>query len=146
MKKLLMTLAVVFFGMTYASAQENPNAPVMTFESTVMDYGTIEQDANGVRVFEFTNTGKEPLIISNLRGSCGCTVPDQSIVNKPIAPGESAEIKVRYDTHRVGRFQKSVTVTSNASQGTIVLTIKGNVRQAQTTPVNENTPTSRVSR
>ncbi|TNE31412.1 MAG: DUF1573 domain-containing protein, partial [Bacteroidetes bacterium] len=130
----------------YASAQENPNAPVMTFESTVMDYGTIEQDANGVRVFEFTNTGKEPLIISNLRGSCGCTVPDQSIVNKPIAPGESAEIKVRYDTHRVGRFQKSVTVTSNASQGTIVLTIKGNVRQAQTTPVNENTPTSRVSR
>lgn len=144
---MLMTLAVVFLGWNFAAAQEaNPNAPVISFENTVIDYGTIDQDANGVRVFTFTNTGQEPLIISNLRGSCGCTVPDQSIVNKPIAPGETAEIKVRYDTHRIGRFQKTVTVTSNARPGTAVLTIKGNVRQAQTTPVNENSSSSRVSR
>ncbi|NVK26591.1 MAG: DUF1573 domain-containing protein [Flavobacteriia bacterium] len=149
MKKMLMTLAVAAFGLMSVNAvaqEENPNAPVLEFEQNVIDYGTIDQDSDGNRFFKFTNTGEEPLIISNVRGSCGCTVPDRSVVNKPFAPGQSGELRVKYDTHRLGRFQKRVTVTSNASQGTINLTIKGVVQQAQTTPVNENQESSRVSR
>ncbi len=148
MKKMLTTLAIALFGFTFVQAQEesNENAPVLTFEQDVIDYGTIDRNANGTRVFVFTNTGEEPLIISNLQGSCGCTTPDRSIVNRPFAPGETGELKVRYDTNRLGRFQKTVTVTSNAQRPTMRLTIKGNVRQPQTTPVNENSESSRVSR
>lgn len=144
-----MTLAVVALGWNAAQAQEeaaNPNAPKLEFEEMVIDYGTIDQDADGVRYFKFTNNGEEPLIISNVQGSCGCTVPDRSILNRPYAPGEEGELKVRYDTHRLGRFQKTVRVTSNANPRVVTVTIKGNVRQAQTTPVNESTEGSRVSR
>lgn len=149
MKKMLMTLAVVALGWNTAIAQaeeSNPNAPKIEFEERVIDYGTIARNSDGVRVFHFTNNGEEPLIISNVRGSCGCTVPDRGILNKPYAPGESGELKVRYDTNRLGPFQKTVTVNSNAAQSTITLTIKGNVQQPQTTPVNENEESSRVSR
>lgn len=148
MKKFLLTLAVATFGLTstYAQEETNPNAAVLEFEQNVIDYGTIERNSNGTRVFKFTNTGQEPLIITNVKGSCGCTVPDRAILNKPFAPGESGELKVRYDTNRLGRFQKNVTVNSNATQGTIRLTIKGVVNQPQTTPVNEESETSRVSR
>ncbi len=147
MKKMLMTLAVAMFGFTFANAQEtNPNAPVLTFEQNVIDYGTIDRNSNGTRVFNFTNEGQEPLIINNVQGSCGCTVPDRSILNRPYAPGESGELKVRYDTNRMGPFQKTVTVTSNATQRQIRVTIKGEVVQPQTTPTNEETESSRVSR
>ncbi len=148
MKKMLTTLAIAVFGFTFAQAQQesNENAPEITFEENVIDYGTIDRNSNGTRVFVFTNTGQEPLIISNLQGSCGCTTPDRSIVNRPFAPGESGELKVRYDTNRLGRFQKTVTVTSNAKSSSVRLTIKGNVREPQTTPVNENSESSRVSR
>lgn len=147
MKKMLMTLAVAMFGFTFANAQEtNPNAPVLTFEQNVIDYGTIDRNSNGTRVFNFTNEGQEPLIINNVQGSCGCTVPDRSILNRPYAPGESGELKVRYDTNRMGPFQKTVTVTSNATQRQIRVTIKGEVVQPRTTPTNEETESSRVSR
>lgn len=112
----------------------NPNAPVMTFESEVIDYGTIEYGSDGVRVFKFKNTGKEPLIISNAVGSCGCTTP--SWPKEPIKPGETGEIKVKYDTNRVGGIDKNVTITSNASTPTKVLKIKGTVK-----PQNNPAPT-----
>lgn len=153
MKKMLMTLAVVALGWNFANAQAtteapatNPNAPVLEFDQTVIDYGTIERNSDGVRIFTFTNTGEEPLIITNVSGSCGCTVPDRSILNKPFAPGESGELRVRYDTNRLNRFQKTVTVRSNATQGTITLTIKGVVKEKQTSPVNTEEEGSRVSR
>ena len=77
--------------------------------------------------FKFKNTGKEPLIISNATGSCGCTVPDWP--KEPIAPGATASIKVKYDTNRIGGIYKTVTVNSNAKSGSIVLTIKGTVEE-----------------
>jgi hypothetical protein len=98
---------------------------VFTFESTVIDYGTIEHNSDGVRAFTFTNTGNAPIIITQVKGSCGCTVPTKP--DGPIMPGESAEIGVKYATNRVGQFTKTVTVTSNASEPTIVLKIKGKV-------------------
>lgn len=137
---MITTLAVAFFGFTAFAqeAEKNPNAPQISFESEVVDYGTIEKGADGQREFTFTNTGKEPLIITNACGSCGCTVP--SWPKEPIAPGASATIKVKYDTQRVGPINKSVTVNSNASTPVKVLRIKGQVKKPEpvkTTPEKE---------
>jgi len=104
----------------------NPNAPKFKFETEVMDYGTIEHNADGNREFKFTNTGKEPLIISNAVGSCGCTTPQWP--KEPIKPGASAVIKVHYATERVGAFEKTVTLTSNADTPSKVIKIKGVVK------------------
>ena len=148
MKKVLLTFGLLAFIAGGVAAQsvatpatdvkiQNPNAPTMTFESEVVDYGTIEQGADGVREFKFTNNGKEPLIISNARGSCGCTVPTWP--KEPIKPGESSVIKVKYDTKRLGAINKSVTITSNAVAPTKVVRIKGKIIAPQTSPVKEST-------
>ena len=97
----------------------------ITFEKTVIDYGTVEKGANGIRDFVFTNTGDAPLIISNVKSTCGCTIPKKP--EKPIMPGESDKIQVKYDTKRVGFIRKSITVTSNASNPNIILKITGQV-------------------
>lgn len=146
MKKLVYSLALAIagtfaFGQNTEEAQptENPNSPKIEFETKVIDYGTIEKGANGKREFKFTNTGKEPLIITKAVGSCGCTVP--SWPREPIAPNGTAVIEVRYDTKRVGPFAKSVTINSNAANGVQRLKIKGKVEnkpQPKTTPENEN--------
>jgi hypothetical protein len=98
------------------------------FESKVVDYGVIEHNADGKRKFVFTNNGTDPLIIKNAKGSCGCTVPTWP--REPIAPGETAEIGVKYATNRVGKFTKTITLTTNASKKPTILTIKGEVNPA----------------
>ena len=103
----------------------NPNAPEITFVKTVHDYGTIIKGGDGSCVFEFTNTGKEPLILSRPRSSCGCTVPTWP--QYPILPGKTDKIKITYDTKRLGTIHKQVTIISNAKNPTVVLTIKGKV-------------------
>lgn len=141
MKKLFIALAFVFAGATTVSAQEaneNPNAPVISFEKTTHDFGTIEQNGNGTYAFVYTNEGKEPLQITNAKGSCGCTVPKWS--RDPLPPGETAEIEVKYDTKRVGPFNKSVTITSNASEATKVIRIKGTVKKEETAGTPTKTP------
>ncbi|MFM1878743.1 MAG: hypothetical protein RLZZ241_1609 [Bacteroidota bacterium] len=95
------------------------------FKSDTVDYGEIAKGSDGVRVFEFTNTGNAPLIISKVSSSCGCTIP--KMPEDPIAPGESGEIQVKYDTNRVGPIRKAVTVLSNADTPTVILKIKGEV-------------------
>lgn len=146
MKKVLLTFGFLAFIAGGVSAQSttspseavkiaNPNAAKITFETEVIDYGTITQGADGVREFKFTNNGKSPLIISNARGSCGCTVPTWP--NEPIKPGESSVIKVKYDTKRLGTINKSVTITSNAENATKVIRIKGKIIAPQTSPVKK---------
>lgn len=129
MKKLFFLSLFAVMALGYANAQnEAENAsegPVMTFESMVLDYGEIDQGSDPLRVAKFTNTGTEPLIISNARGSCGCTVPEWP--KDPIMPGESAEIKVRYDTKRIGMINKTVKISANDAAGTHVLQIKGKI-------------------
>ena len=95
------------------------------FKSDVIDYGTIEKGSNGVRVFEFTNTGDEPLIISKVSSSCGCTIPKKP--KDPILPGQTGQIEVKYDTNRVNPIRKTITVISNAETPTVALKIKGEV-------------------
>ncbi len=149
MKKAVLTLGVLLLTILFINAQNeqqtqqtqpvvNPNAPKMEFQNLVHDYGTIQQNADGKCEFIFKNTGKEPLVISNARGSCGCTVP--SWPHEPILPGQMNAIQVNYDTKRVGIINKTVTVESNASNSPIVLSIKGNILapQQETTPVNQN--------
>ena len=126
-------LVGLFFTMmaTFGYAQEAASTDKLgkfSFESEEINYGKIEQDANGVRVFKFTNTGKAPIVITNAKGSCGCTVPTYS--KNVIQPGEHGEIEVKYDTHRLGAFTKTVTLTSNASEPNKVLRIKGEVLAA----------------
>ena len=110
MKKILTIMAALVFCLTFTLAQEsNPvpqnneaettDGPQMVFEAETVDYGVIEQGSDPYRVFNFVNAGNEPLVIKHAKGSCGCTVP--TYPKEPIAPGSSAEIKVRYDTKRV---------------------------------------------
>jgi len=144
MRKLLLSL-VLISGFTLGNAQnvittdasktvESTNVTI-DFVSKVMDYGTIEHNADGARKFIFTNNGTEPLLIKNAKGSCGCTVPTWP--REPIAPGVTAEIGVKYATNRVGKFTKTITLTTNASKKPVILTIKGEVNPA---PKEENSP------
>ncbi len=108
-----------------ASAEATTGGPEITFEQTTIDYGVIEKGSDPYRIFTFTNTGNEPLIIKHAKGSCGCTVP--SYAKEPIEPGAAGEIKVRYDTNRMGKFNKRVTLTTNAGDEQVLLYIKGEV-------------------
>ncbi len=109
----------------------------ITFESLEHDYGNIYKGDNGECEFVFKNTGKAPLQITNARASCGCTVP--SWPRDPIAPGKKSVIKVKYDTNRLGTINKSITVTSNAVNNSVVLHIKGHISEkpAESVPAQE---------
>ncbi len=126
MKKILLALSLTL-SVLGIQAQENAAGPVMDFETSVMDYGLIEHNADGNREFVLTNTGNTPLIISNAKGSCGCTVPTWS--RDPLAPGETTKIGVKYATNRIGKFTKTITLTTNAAEKTKILTIKGEVKK-----------------
>ena len=112
------------------------NAAEITFESELHDFGTIDYAGDGKFDFKFTNTGKEPLIISDARGSCGCTVPKWP--KEPILKGQSNIVNVSYDTKRPGPFTKTVTINSNAKTPSKVITIKGMVRSQEQT--DDQTP------
>lgn len=125
---------------TPPSPMDNPNAPEITFESEVIDYGTIPYKADGNREFKVTNTGKEPLIISNCQPTCGCTLPTWP--KEPIKPGKSAIIKVHYATERVGTFDKTINITSNAKTPFKVIRIKGVVQPDPNAPFAAPLPVS----
>lgn len=103
--------------------------PIMTLESDVVDYGTIEQHGEPLRVLKFTNTGTEPLVIKNARGSCGCTVPTWP--KEPIMPGEESEIEVRYATNRLGKINKTIKITTNQGGDPQVIKVVGTVLAAE---------------
>ena len=147
MKKIVLLAVLTVFGIATSNAQtkrtikkEATPAKVetqkvegagMVFESETIDYGSIPHNADGKREFVFTNNGNKPLIITNAQGSCGCTVP--TYPKEPIAPGAKAVIGVKYATDRVGAFNKTVTLTTNAEgQASKVLTIKGTVLADET--------------
>lgn len=123
MKKLLLIL-LVSFSAGMIQAQEAKKAKI-EFTSEVIDYGEIAKGENGIRQFEFKNTGDAPLVISKVHSSCGCTIPKKP--EQPIAPGASDVIEVKYDTQRVGFIRKTITVYSNAERPTVALKIKGEI-------------------
>jgi len=128
MIKKLSLLFVCIFAVSIAYSQVKPTpiahpdapkqersaedgGPFMEFESLTVDYGTIDQHSEPLRLLKFSNNGDEPLVITNAKGSCGCTVPTWP--KEPIMPGESADIEIRYATNRVGPFTKTVKFTTN---------------------------------
>lgn len=143
MKKAVLFISAIVFGLnsysqsdtkadtssfakTSADTTAQTSDAEITFETDLHDFGDIEYGGNGTYEFKFKNTGTTPLIISNAKGSCGCTVPTYP-KDVPIKPGESQIIKVTYDTKRVGHFMKTVRVTSNAKTQVKVITIRGKV-------------------
>jgi len=135
-------IAILFVGMLSLGLMAQEKVAKIEFKTEVIDYGTIEKGSNGVRVFEFTNTGDAPLIISSVRSTCGCTVPKKP--EAPIMPGETGEIEVKYDTNRVNPIRKTITVISNADRSTVALKIKGNVIDPSKTSVMEKEEKSSV--
>jgi hypothetical protein len=130
MKKILASVLFVVVTFTISCSQTPATAEkksvlgaAIEFKTTDHDFGTIEKGGNGTYEFVFTNTGTEPLVLSNVRSSCGCTIPQWP--KDPIKSGESASIKVIYDTQRIGNFTKSISVYSNAQEAPIMLQIKG---------------------
>ncbi|AJR03658.1 DUF1573 domain-containing protein [Siansivirga zeaxanthinifaciens] len=132
MKKII---TILFIGVLSLTMNAQDKAAKIEFKTDTIDYGTIEKGANGVRVFEFTNTGDAPLIISNVTSSCGCTVP--SWTKDPVMPKASGKIEVKYDTNRVSPIRKTITVMSNATTPTVALKIKGEVIESNSSNVLE---------
>lgn len=132
MKKILSTLFMALSAVAMVAQQ-----PVITFEKTEHDFGKInESDGRVSVVFNFKNEGMAPLVLSNVRASCGCTTPTWT--KEPVEPGQTGAITVTYNPNgRPGRFQKTVTITSNASEGTKKVYIKGEVIPKQAKPVNQ---------
>ncbi len=104
------------------------------FDATTKDLGDIPQNIPAEAIYEFKNTGKEALVIQNVKPACGCTTPNYT--SEPVAPGKTGYIKASYNAASPGAFNKSITVTSNA--GTTILYIKGNVEQAPANSVPQN--------
>ncbi|MBE2245959.1 MAG: DUF1573 domain-containing protein [Candidatus Competibacteraceae bacterium] len=138
-KKLTLFSAVICFmllGISQLTAQKKMGPEFSTSKMEV-DFGEVMQNGDGVREFKFTNSGTEPLLITNAQGSCGCTIPEWP--KDPIMPGKSNVIKIKYDTSRIGQINKTVTVTTNEVEGkdgngnpiykNHVIQVKGNIKQ-----------------
>ncbi|MCQ2311259.1 MAG: DUF1573 domain-containing protein [Paludibacteraceae bacterium] len=132
MKKIFSLMAGMLIATTMM-AQE----PVITFEKTSHDFGKInESDGRVSTVFNFKNEGANPLVLSNVRASCGCTTPKWT--REPVEPGATGAITVTYNPNgRPGMFSKTITVTSNAKEQTVRLYIKGEVIPKPAQPVNK---------
>jgi hypothetical protein len=134
MKKLGFMFAFVLLYFTISCSQvsrpdfETVDGIALAFEETSYDYGKIAQGSDGTHNFVFHNTGTEPLLLNNVRSSCGCTIPEWP--KEPIPAGKTGTIKVSYNTRITGSFSKSVTVYSNAEKP-VVLVIKGTVEAAE---------------
>lgn len=120
MKKLVLMFVVALTSFAIQAQQAE-----ISFKSETIDYGQIAKGDDGLRVFEFTNTGTAPLIISDVKSTCGCTIPKKP--SGPIAPGANSTIEVKYDTNRVGPIRRTITVYSNASEPMVALKISGEV-------------------
>ncbi len=136
MKKLALITILVFLGFNSAMAQKTAK---IEFKTETLDYGEIKKGSDGVRVFEFTNTGDIDLIIKDVTSSCGCTIPTKP--ENPIKPGESGKIEVKYNTNIPGPIRKTITVYSNAEEPTKALKIKGRVLDEEVPGNKDDTDT-----
>lgn len=124
MKRISFTLLLTIVMSGVLFAQSKPEA---TFDKNVYDYGSIKEEVEvAVSEFEFTNTGKTPVVIQRVIASCGCTSP--SYTREPVLPGKKGQVKVAYQTtYRPGTFRKNIRVYTNVPDTVYTLTIKGNV-------------------
>ncbi len=132
MKRILNLTLILFLIAAFNTviAQEKPK---IVFKETTHDFGSFKESAGlQTTTFQFTNEGSVPLVLSNVRASCGCTTPKWT--REPVAPKASGEIQVTYNPkNRPGTFNKTITVSSNAETPTVVLRISGSVEQREKT-------------
>jgi hypothetical protein len=111
---------------TGANTEASKELAVISFKETTFDFGTIKQGDKVNFTFEFKNEGKVPLVVSDVKPSCGCTTPDWT--KTPIAPGESGKIDVEFNSSGKSGIQvKNVTVFANIAEGSKILQLKGNI-------------------
>ncbi len=124
---MFVSMAIMTMNAQEVKTAEAPkNGPKITFNEMEHNYGTIQKGGDGNCEFVFTNEGNEPLILSSVKASCGCTTP--SWTKEPIMPGKTGTIKVKYNTNNQGGFTKTITVMSNAvNSPRLTLKIKGKV-------------------
>jgi hypothetical protein len=123
MKKYLLVLFLMI-GVA-ASAQDAQPKTTVQWKSKTIDMGLIKQGIPAKAVYEFTNTGKTPLIISKVSTSCGCTVA--SYTKEPIAPGKKGTIEAIYNAATPGDFHKNLTVIYNGEDEMVLLNLQGTV-------------------
>jgi hypothetical protein len=123
MKKVIFSLLALFLAVgVYAQENTNVSGPKITFEEKTHDFGDITQGDVVKKVFTFKNTGTEPLILSNVQTTCGCTAPQWP--REPIAPGASAELTIQFNsTGKQGKQNKVITIFSNATNAQERVTI-----------------------
>ncbi len=125
MKRYLVYIIAYLLCFNAYSQQQQLNAPEITFEKYAHDFGHVYKDGKTEYSFVFKNTGKEPLILSNVKSSCGCTVTNWP--KNPILPGESASVDVKYNSSILGVINKQLTVLSNANNSPTSLRIAGKI-------------------
>ena len=137
MKKLVISLLFIGVATFTAFSQEEINTnqdtqdiPEIYFENTTHDFGNIEYNGDGICEFTFKNTGKEPLLLTNVKASCGCTTPTWP--KEPIKHGKKGTIVVKYNTKITGAFTKTIRVYSNAKTNVVTLKITGTVSKPNT--------------
>lgn len=135
MKNILLNLTILLSISFSAFSQDeintnkdNKDLPEIFFEKTTHDYGNLKYDSDGTCEFTFKNTGKEPLLLTQVKASCGCTTPTWP--KEPIKSGDTGTIVVKYNTKISGAFTKSIRVYSNAKTAMVTLTIKGSVENS----------------
>jgi len=127
--KNVICLLMLFMATILVAQEKNTNSVgVFHFETETLDYGKIQQNEDGYRVFNFKNIGEAPISISAIKSSCGCSVAEKP--TKPIMPGELGSIRVKYDTKRLGGFSKTFMIRSNAQDKLKKIRIKGIVLQS----------------
>ena len=122
MKKFILISSLFFFPLLVFSQEKQAE---VKFDVTTIDYGEVEFESDGKRIFKFKNIGTAPLVFTRISSSCGCTIPKKP--EKPIEPGGFGEIEVEYDTKREGLFMKAISVVSNSKNPSTILRIKGEV-------------------
>ncbi len=126
-KSIFLPLSMLLIFLIPANA-DLPVTELVKFDRLTHDMGTIEQGVPQKVTFTLTNYADEPLILTRVKGSCGCTATEYS--KDPIMPGEQTEIEATYNAKSLGAFSKTVTVQTNLQDEAIVLHIKGKVVQA----------------
>jgi hypothetical protein len=125
MKKTLIFTITLFTFLITTAQDSGKKTPEITFDKLLHDFGTVYQGDKTEYDFTFRNTGNQPLIISDVKSTCGCTVPEWP--RNPILPGSSASIKVKYNSNIVGPINRQITILSNAANSPSVLRVAGSV-------------------
>ena len=122
---IILILSCLVSLIVFAQKQQNKQRDSIIFSQLIYDYGEIGAGSSGRCEFKFINMMNTALVISNVKPSCGCTVADWP--KKPVLPHQTGVIKIYFNAKLPGTFNKTITVTSNATNSTVVLHIKGKV-------------------